>query len=127
MIGDVHSDFGTRWHPYHELVQDCVEGEGLKDNRPGRALQDVLAVWAPVEEAALISAGMETGSIHRALMQADKLIVARRRILTQVIFASVFPTALVILSAGLLSVNNLALVPSMSKISDPEPGPGRSG
>ncbi|QLH61913.1 type II secretion system F family protein [Serratia symbiotica] len=125
MIGDVHTDFGTRWHPYHELVQDCVEG--LKDNRPGRALQDVLAVWAPVEEAALISAGMETGSIPRALMQADKLIVARRRILTQVIFASVFPTALVILSAGLLSVNNLALVPSMSKISDPERWTGALG
>ena len=117
MIGEVHTDFGRRWHPYHELVQDCLEG--VNDNRPGRALQDVLAVWAPYEEAALISAGMETGNIPGALMQADKLIVARRRILGQVIFASVFPVVLILLGTGLLLANNLALVPTMSKISDP--------
>ncbi|ELO0858833.1 type II secretion system F family protein [Enterobacter hormaechei] len=125
MIGYVHTDFGRRWHPYYELVQDCIEG--VNDNRPGRALQDVLAAWAPYEEAALISAGMETGNIPAALMQADKLIVARRRILGQVIFASVFPAALAILSTGLLLANNLALVPTMSKMSDPARWTGALG
>lgn len=125
MIGEVHTDFGQCWHPYHELVQDCLEG--VNDNRPGRALQDVLAAWAPYEEAALISAGMETGNIPGALMQADKLIVARRRILGQVVFASVFPVVLVFLSTGLLLANNLALVPTLSKMSDPATWTGALG
>ncbi|GAB7261566.1 hypothetical protein DZS_13520 [Dickeya ananatis] len=125
MIGEVHTDFGQRWHPYHELVQDCIEG--VKDNREGRSLQDVLAAWAPYEEAALISAGMETGNIPGALMQADKLIVARRSILGQVIFASVFPAALALLSTGLLLTNNLALVPTLSKMSDPARWTGALG
>ncbi|RQM37905.1 type II secretion system F family protein [Erwinia psidii] len=125
MIGDVHTDFGRRWHPFSELIQDCLEGIG--DNRPGRSLQDVLAVWAPNEEAALISAGIETGNIPRALLQADKLIVARRRIIGQIIFAAVWPGALALLSAGLFSVNNLALVPTLSKISDPERWTGALG
>lgn len=88
MIGEVHTDFGRRWHPYYELVQDCLEG--VKDNREGRSLKDVLAAWAPYEEAALISAGMETGNIPGALMQADKLIVARRLILGQVVLPRSF-------------------------------------
>ncbi|EXU75293.1 type II secretion system F family protein [Erwinia mallotivora] len=125
LIGDVHTDFGRRWHPYSELIQDCLEG--VRDNRPGRSLRDVLAAWAPNEEAALISAGMETGNIPRALLQADKLIVARRRIIGQVIFASVYPVALALLSAGLLSANNQALVPTLSKISDPERWTGALG
>ena len=125
MIGEVHTDFGSRWHPYHELVLDCLEG--VNDNRPGRALQDVLAAWAPYEEAALISAGMETGNIPGALMQADKLIVARRRILGQVVFASVFPIVLVLLGTGLLLANNLALVPTLSKMSDPAGWTGALG
>nr|WP_310615714.1 type II secretion system F family protein [Pantoea cypripedii] len=125
MIGEVHTDFNQRWHPYYELVQDCLEG--VKDNREGRSLQDVLAAWAPNEEAALISAGMETGNIPLALMQADKLIVARRRILGQVVFASVFPAVLAILSTGLLMTNNLALVPTLSKMSDPAHWTGALG
>lgn len=125
MIGNVHTDFGARWHPYHELVQDCLEG--VSDNRPGRSVQDVLAVWAPREEAALIGAGMETGNIPRALLQANKLIVARQRILGQVIFASVYPAVLGILGAGLLGVNNLVLVPTMSRISDPARWSGALG
>ena len=107
------------------LLLDCLEG--VKDNREGRSLQDVLGAWAPYEEAALISAGMETGNIPGALMQADKLIVARRRILGQVVFASVFPAALALLSTGLLLANNLALVPTLSKMSDPARWTGALG
>jgi hypothetical protein len=70
---------------------------------------------------------METGNIPAALMQADKLIVARRLILGQVVFASVFPSALALLSAGLLLANNMALVPTLSKMSDPARWTGALG
>ncbi|WP_225622518.1 type II secretion system F family protein [Musicola keenii] len=125
MIGDVHTDFGRRWSPYIELVDDCLEA--LSDNRAGRELQDVLAVWAPSEEAALISAGMQSGGLPRALMQADKLIMARRRILLQVLFASIYPLVLVILGGALLAVNNLMLVPTLSSMSDPKNWSGALG
>jgi hypothetical protein len=42
MIGDVHTDFGRRWHPYYELVQDCIEG--VKDNREAAPLR---MFWLP--------------------------------------------------------------------------------
>jgi len=125
MIGDVHTSFGEKWHPYRELIEDCLEG--LSDNTPGRTLSDVLAIWVPYEEAALISAGMWTGRIPVSLVQADKLIRARQRILNQVVFASVYPLVLVVLGGGLLGVNNLALIPMLSNISDPAGWTGALG
>ncbi|MDR3430724.1 MAG: type II secretion system F family protein [Rouxiella aceris] len=125
MIGEVHTDFGRRWHPYIELVEDCLEA--LADNSAGHTLPDVLATWVPREEAALISAGIRSGSVPRSLEQADKLIVARRRILGQVVLASVYPTLLVALGAGLLTVNNRLLIPTLSKLSPPESWTGALG
>jgi len=125
MIGEVHTSFGEKWHPYRELTEDCLEG--IRDNSPGRTLADVLAVWVPYEEAALISAGMKTGNIPVALMQADKLINAREQIFAQVAFASVYPLVLVVLGSGLLVVNNQSLVPVLSNMSDPASWTGALG
>lgn len=125
MIGDVHTSFGEKWHPFRELTEDCLEG--LRDNSPGRTLGDVLAVWVPYEEAALISAGIQTGNIPVALTQADKLIDARQQILGQVLFASVYPLVLVVLGGGLLGVNNLSLIPMLSRMSDPAGWTGALG
>ncbi|MCW0331193.1 type II secretion system F family protein [Pantoea ananatis] len=125
MIGEVHTSFGDKWHPFLELTEDCLEG--LRDNSPGRTLADVLAVWVPYEEAALISAGMKTGNIPVALMQADKLINAREQIFGQVVFASVYPLVLIVLGGGLLGVNNLSLVPMLSRMSDPASWSGALG
>ncbi|SUP88618.1 type IV pilus biogenesis protein PilR [Yersinia pseudotuberculosis] len=43
MIAEVHTDFGKLWHPYGDLVDDCLES--LSDNGTGRMLEDVLAAW----------------------------------------------------------------------------------
>jgi len=125
MIGEVHTDFGRRWHPYIELVEDCLEA--LADNSAGHSLPDVLATWVPREEAALISAGIRSGSVPRSLEQADKLIVARRRIMGQVLMASVYPVLLLSLGGGLLTVNNRLLIPTLSKLSPPESWTGSLG
>ncbi|MBU9819872.1 type II secretion system F family protein [Rahnella sp. BCC 1045] len=125
MIGEVHTDFGRRWHPYIELVEDCLEA--LADNSAGHSLPDVLASWVPWEEAALISAGIRSGSVPRSLKQADKLIVARRRIMAQVLMASVYPVLLLSLGAGLLTVNNRLLIPTLSKVSSPQSWTGSLG
>lgn len=125
LIGEVHTDFGRRWHPYIELVEDCLEA--IADNSEGHSLPDVLATWVPQEEAALISAGIRSGGVPRSLEQADKLIVARRRILGQVMLASVYPILLLSLGAGLLTVNNRVLIPTLSKLSPPESWTGSLG
>lgn len=117
MIGDVHTNFGQRWHPYNELAQDCLQALG--DNRPGHQLLDVLALWIPQEEAALLGAGLKSGSLSVALTQSDRLIDARGRILQQVIFASVYPLLFIAIFSAMLLVNNLAIIPKLSKISDP--------
>lgn len=125
MIGDVHTDFGRHWHPYQELIQDCLQALG--DNRPGHQIQDVLALWIPREEAALLGAGLKSGTLAVALAQSDRLIVVRRRIFQQVIFASTYPVVLVALFSAMLAVNSIKLVPTMSKMSDPATWTGALG
>jgi len=118
MIGDVHTDFGHHWHPYSDLIEDCLEA--TSDNTAGRSIQDVFLAWAPSEEAALISAGITSGNTPVALAQVDKLIMARRRILSQLVSASIYPIILVNLGGGLLFVNNSFLIPTLAKLSPPE-------
>lgn len=125
MIGDVHTDFGRRWHPYIELIKDCLEATA--DNTSGRSIQDVFMAWVPSEEAALISAGITSGDTPTALAQADKLIVARQRIFKQMLSAAIYPIILLNLVGGLLYVNSVQLIPTLSKMSSPETWDGPLG
>lgn len=125
MIAEVHTDFGKLWHPYGDLVDDCLES--LSDNGTGRMLEDVLAAWGPLEEAALISAGMRSGKLPEALRQAGKLVEARRRILTLVGKMSLYPLLLLSLGSGMLGINGMYLIPTLRKLSDPENWRGALG
>ncbi|EKN4036019.1 type II secretion system F family protein [Yersinia enterocolitica] len=125
MIAEVHTDFGKHWHPYGDLVDDCLES--LSDNGVGRTLEDVLAAWGPLEEAALISAGMRSGKLPEALIQASKLVEARRRILTLVGKMSLYPLLLFCLGGGMLVINGAYLIPTLRKISDPQNWSGALG
>lgn len=125
MIGDVHTDFGLRWHPYSELVKDCLEATA--DNTAGRSIQDVFLAWVPSEEAALISAGITSGDTPTALVQADKLIVARQRIFRQMLSACLYPIILFCLTGGLLYVNSSQLIPTLGKLSPPDTWEGALG
>lgn len=125
MIGDVHTDFGRRWHPYNELVQDCLQALG--DNRPGHQLLDVLKLWVPPNEAALLGAGVKSGALVVALEQSDRLIDVRFRIGQQVAFASVYPLLLVVTFSAMLMVNSMKVIPTLSKISSPSTWTGALG
>ncbi|MBW5814210.1 MULTISPECIES: type II secretion system F family protein [Yersinia] len=125
MIAEVHTDFGRHWHPYGDLVDDCLES--LSDNGAGRTLEDVLAAWGPLEEAALISAGMRSGKLPETLLQASKLVEARRRILTLVGKMSLYPLLLFCLGGGMLVINGAYLIPTLRKISDPKNWSGALG
>lgn len=125
MIGDVYTDFGRHWHPYSELVEDCLQA--LRDNRPGQQLQDVLARWIPAEEAALLGAGRKGKTLSVALEQSERLIDVRGRILQQVIFASTYPALFIVLFGAMMVINTVKIVPTLSKMSDPATWSGALG
>ncbi|MFV8779508.1 type II secretion system F family protein [Yersinia enterocolitica] len=125
MIAEVHTDFGRHWHPYSDLVDDCLDS--LSDNGAGRTFEDVLAAWGPLEEAALISAGMRSGKLPEALLQAGKLVEARRRILILVGKMSLYPLLLFCLGGGMLVINGAYLIPTLRKLSDPQNWTGALG
>ncbi|HFK4763122.1 type II secretion system F family protein [Citrobacter farmeri] len=125
MIGDVYTDFGLHWHPYSELVEDCLQA--LRDNRPGQQLQDALARWIPAEEAALLGAGRKGKTLSVALEQSERLIDVRGRILQQVIFASTYPALFVVLFGAMMVINTVKIVPTLSNMSDPATWSGALG
>ena len=125
MISDIHTDFGRRWHPLDELIQDCLQSLG--ENTEGHQLPDVLAHWVPEDEAALIGAGLKSGQVSAALAQAGKMIDARLQILAQVLQAAIYPLALLAIFAAMLALNSLQLVPQLSKLSDPDSWQGALG
>lgn len=125
MIGDVYTDFGRRWHPYSELVQDCLQV--LSDNRPGQQLQDALACWIPAEEAALLGVGRKGKTLSVALEQSEKLVDVRGRMLQQVIFASAYPALFVALFGAMMVINTVKIVPTLSQMSDPSTWSGALG
>ncbi|WP_323840443.1 type II secretion system F family protein [Photorhabdus africana] len=117
-IRDVYTHFDTHWHPFAELIDDCISA--LTDNSQTNTLEHVLAVWGPVEEAALISAGMRSGHLPEALSQAMTLIGCRQRILIVSLRMMIYPLLLVLLMAGLLVITATELVPMLRNIADPE-------
>ncbi|RLM24734.1 pilus assembly protein PilR [Brenneria alni] len=116
-IEDVHTNFGEHWHPYAELTADCIHA--LSDNSEGHSLEDVLAKWGPAEEAALVSAGMASGSIPDVLGQVGVLIEARRAIFSMVLQMLIYPLLLVLMVGGMFGVVTYGLKPALEQMSDP--------
>ncbi|GKX48875.1 type II secretion system F family protein [Pectobacterium carotovorum] len=116
-IEDVHTNFGEHWHPFAELTADCIEA--LRDNSAGHTLEDVLAKWGPVEEAALISSGMASGSLPDVLGQVNVLIEARRTIFMMVLQMLIYPLLLIVLVGGAFAVVTYAVKPQLEQMSDP--------
>ncbi|HFW3088918.1 TPA: type II secretion system F family protein [Salmonella enterica subsp. enterica serovar Reading] len=117
-ISEAYTNFGQRWHPFAELAQDCADA--LSDNSGSHSLETTLARWVPAEEAALISAGMKSGSLPDALAQAVRLTTCRRRILSAVLKMSVYPVGLVVMLVLTVLVFNLSLIPELEKMSSPD-------
>ncbi|EDQ2394241.1 pilus assembly protein PilR [Salmonella enterica subsp. enterica] len=117
-ISEAYTNFGQRWHPFAELAQDCTDA--LSDNSEAHSLENTLARWVPAEEAALISAGMQSGNLPDALAQAVRLTTCRRRILSAVLKMSVYPVGLVVMVVLTVLVFNLSLIPELEKMSSPD-------
>lgn len=110
------TDFGRKDHPLAYLLTDCLNAI----SGHGGTLETTLAEWIPEQEAALISAGYQTGRIAESLRNAITLIEGKQRITTTVVGACIYPIMLLSVAVGMLNIIAQRLVPELSKISPAE-------
>ncbi|MEQ1965688.1 type II secretion system F family protein [Xenorhabdus nematophila] len=116
----VHTDFGKKWHPFEVLCDFCLQA--LADNNQN-TFESVLAEWGPIEEAALVGAGMKSGDSLRlanALDQAVRLVECRQKIQAVITKIMIYPVVLAMLTSFLVYITSNKVVPILSRISDPE-------
>ncbi|KAB3088190.1 pilus assembly protein PilR [Escherichia coli] len=119
------TDFGRKWHPFAELATDCIES--LRENSGESSLEYTLGLWVPQEEAAVISAGIRSGSIVDALQFATTLTDAKKQIHQAIWQMAIYPVGLLIMMTGTLYVLHTKLIPVLSKISSPDSWSGALG
>lgn len=122
---DAWTDFGRKWHPFAELATDCIES--LRENSGENSLEYTLGLWVPQEEAAVISAGIRSGSIVDALQFATTLTDAKKQLHQAIWQMAIYPVGLLIMMTGTLYVLNTELIPVLSKISSPDSWSGALG
>lgn len=114
-IRKVHTDFDKKWHPFQLLCDAFLES--LADNS-NNSFEMVLADWVPLEEAALISAGLNSDQTVASLKQAVKLVESRQEISQVVLKISGYPLVFVSLVIGLIYITTTKVVPTLSQLSD---------
>lgn len=89
----------------------------LKD---GMSLSRALSRWVPYEEASLLAAGEQVGSLVQTCDDVIRVITAKQQISGAVASAVVYPTFLCIPLSYLLWIVGVKMVPKMAQVSDPE-------
>lgn len=119
------TNFGQNWHPYAELTDDCIDA--LRENSGEKTLERTLSRWLPTAEASVISAGIRSESLPRALQYATALTSAGKRISAAVWQMVIYPIGFAILMTNTLYVLNTQLLPTLTEISPPETWTGALG
>jgi len=122
---DTWTDFGQKWHPYAELLDDCIDA--VRENNDEHTLENTLARWLPYTEASVISAGIISGRLPETLQFASELTTSGDRIRQAIWQISVYPLGLISMLAGTLYVLNAQLMPLLTQISQPENWSGALG
>lgn len=122
---DVWTDFGQKWHPFAELLDDCIDA--IRENKGEETLENTLARWLPYTEASVISAGIRSGSLPRTLEYASVLTTSGNRIKQAVWQMSIYPLGLVFMLFSTLYVLDVQLIPTLSLIVPPERWTGALG
>ncbi|EPF7099802.1 type II secretion system F family protein, partial [Escherichia coli] len=86
----------------------------LRENSGENSLEYTLGLWVPQEEAAVISAGIRSGSIVDALQFATTLTDAKKQLHQAIWQMAIYPVGLLIMMTGTLYVLNTELIPVLS-------------
>lgn len=122
---DVWTDFGNKWHPFAELLDDCIDA--VRVNSDENTLENTLARWLPYTEASVISAGIHSGRLPETLQYASVLTTSGDRILQALWQMSIYPLGLIAMLSGTLYVLNEQLIPLLAQISSPDQWTGALG
>jgi type II secretory pathway component PulF len=103
-----------------KVVQAVVLHDCIRTIKDGKTIAEALAKWVPYQEASLIEAGLRSGNIHKALEDTIKVLEGRQKMMGAVAMGAAYPTILVILLCIELNIVATKLVPTLSRISQPE-------
>ncbi len=121
---DAWTDFGRNGIPLLNWPQTVLS---LFVKTVAKTLWNILLVYGFQEEAAVISAGIRSGSIVDALQFATTLTDAKKQLHQAIWQMAIYPVGLLIMMTGTLYVLNTELIPVLSKISSPDSWSGALG
>lgn len=122
---DAWTDFGRRWHPFTELIDDCIDA--IRENSGERTLDRTLHRWLPPAEASVIGAGIRSESLPQALRYANNLTSAGKRIKQAVWQMSIYPLGFALMMSSTLYVLNSEVIPALLWMGSPENWTGALG
>ncbi|MEW9809025.1 MAG: type II secretion system F family protein [Candidatus Symbiodolus clandestinus] len=101
--------------PVAIVINDCLTG--MKE---GIAFSERLSAWVPIEEGMLLQSGEAAGRLAAAFGETEKLIEAKKQIVSAVAGAVTYPIALIAMSGFLLNMVATELVPQLAQLVDPK-------
>jgi len=119
----VYSQGGAkRSAPVAIVINDC-----LQQMNDGESFSEAIAWWLPPEEAMLLQAGELAGRLEDAFNEAEKIMMARKKIAAAIFGAIAYPVVLFSMMGFLLHMVATDLVPKLAKVVDPGKWTGAAG
>lgn len=91
-----------------------------EDLEAGSSLSEIIGKWAPSGEAMMIKAGEESGDLIGAFKNVIKATEAEQKMKSTIYKAMGYPSALLIMMAGLMFIFAVFSMPPMVEVLDPE-------
>jgi type II secretory pathway component PulF len=104
-----------------------VIDECLQRMNDGESFSEAISWWLPIEEAMLLQAGELAGRLGDAFNEAEKIMVARKKIIGAIVGAVAYPLVLFSMMGFLLHMVANDLVPKLAKVVDPSKWQGAAG
>lgn len=119
----VYSQGGKkRSAPVAIVINEC-----LQQMNDGESFSEAISWWLPPEEAMLLQAGELAGRLGEAFNEAEKIMVARKKIAGAIFGAIAYPLVLFSMMGFLLHMVATDLVPKLAKVVDPSKWSGAAG
>lgn len=122
-LWNVYSNGGKKETAAVAIVID----ECLQRMNDGESFSEAISWWLPVEEAMLLQAGEIAGRLGEAFNEAEKIMVARKKIVGAIAGALAYPLVLFSMMGFLLHMVATDLVPKLAKVVDPQSWQGAAG
>lgn len=100
--------------PVAIVIDSCLAGMNN-----GISFTERLSEWVPPEEGMLLQSGEASGQLAAAFNEAEKIMEAKKQIVSAVAGAISYPIALIAMTGFLLNMIATELVPQLAQVVDP--------